>query len=368
MTEHPPGGVPQTETPKLLGGVAPSGRQKPRPDVVRTPPGDLRGSRGSPLPQSPVPLGTGEWGASGGTCVRGATGRVIPRRHLEECPGDCEGCLPCGEKHCLTCRRAHVQVTCPDCLGLARENLKAIRELVPYLPGHAVQGRQALHVHNGIPGGDATVMLAPASPGRAPGLIVVVRVEVPNDPRPPLDVLTYWTNIWRAYTENPTTLAPNMGRACDYLGRVLSQVAEDTAFPALAKDLSRVLHQVENVLHAGERPDVSRVPCWDCGTRLQKVWADKEAHDGWRCPTCGEVYDHGRYERAKHDHLASGGADRFVPVSDAVAVTGRPEQSVRTWVRQGHIRSRRGTSGRLEVWWPDVRERHQATPTRRRTP
>jgi len=234
------------------------------------------------------------------------------------------------------------------------------------LPGQAVSGRQAFHVHAGLPGGDATVMLTPASPGWPPGHKEPVTTDQPGDVRPPLDVLAYWSNVWRDLTSNPAKLQPNLGRAIEHLDGALSRIAEHGMFPLLAKGLVRVLRQIENVVHAGDRPDVSRVPCWDCGTRLQKVWAEEERHDHWLCPVCGEFYDHGRYERAKHDHLHSRGADHFVLLMDAVAVTGRPEQTVRAWVVQGLVATRRSHSGRLEVWWPDVRDRHQTSAIRNR--
>lgn len=241
-----------------------------------------------------------------------------------------------------------------------------VRELVAALPAQATLGRHAYHQHHGVPGGDATVMLAPASPRRPVGELQAVHAEH-GDPRPPLDVLSYWTNVWRAEVGNRTDLPPTMDRAADYLDRHLHRIADTRLFAKLAKDLGQVVYQLENVLHAGHRPEVSRVPCLECGTRLVKVWTDKEVDDHWRCPACGETYDAGRYERAKHEQLASRGADRFVPVSDAVAVTGRPEQTVRAWMLRGWVEARRDrATGRLEVWWPDVRDRHRTTPTRRR--
>jgi hypothetical protein len=156
-----------------------------------------------------------------------------------------------------------------------------------------------------------------------------------------------------------------MARVVDLLDTQLSRIAGTHLFAPLARDLDRLLHSVENVLHAGHRPEVSRVPCLSCGTRLIKVWAETEEHDHWRCRVCGETYDHGRYERAKHDQLASRGAERFVPLTDAVAVTGRPDETVRRWVRLGYVATRR-EAGRLQVWWPHVREQHRTTPTRKR--
>jgi hypothetical protein len=249
---------------------------------------------------------------------------------------------------------------------MARDNLDAVLILVDRLPTEAANGRQAYHTHEGIPGGDALVMLTPARPRHdtAPR----VRPDLPNDPRPPLDVLAYWAEAWAHETGRPVSFRPTIGNVGSYLDGQLHLIAARPLFPHLARDLARLLREVENVLHAGDRPEVSHVPCWDCGTRLHKRYADTPQRDHWRCPVCGEVYDRGRYDRAQHDHLASKGAERFVLVTDAIAATGRHEQTVWTWIRNQWVNTTRDpTTGRLLVWWPDVRARHLTTPTRRRS-
>jgi hypothetical protein len=312
----------------------------------------------------------------GGGCVRstppstapGTPDRVLAGRHRDGCqaPDTCVGCQPCTRSHCRTCRRNHAHVTCPTCQAMARLNLAVIAELVGHLPDQAVYGRQAYRTHEGIPGGEATVMMVTASSSWPLGWYVPITTELPGDMRPPVDVLTYWEVRWRHQSRHTQRPGPDLDRAVGYLDRELHRLAEDQAFPGLAKDLARVLGQLEAVLHAGDRADVSRVPCLDCGTRLHKSWGSTPTQDHWRCPVCGQVYDQGRYERAKHDQLASRGAERYVPLMDAVAVTGRPEQTLRAWARLGLVDARRTASGRVEVWWPDVRQRHLVTPTRRR--
>lgn len=362
----------ETPTPSRLEagpeGKQQSTRSEPLPDAGKGQ-GRTRQDPPSPLPPSiggkgegPAPLPAP--GMKPRACIRGDEARVLPGRHRDDCPGDCAGCQPCPEPHCQTCRTHHAEVTCPGCLGVARANLGELHDLVADLPEQAREGRQAFHHHHGIPGGDATVMLTPAAPRRPEGSTRRVYAE-PGDPRPPLDVLTYWSNRWRAEVQHALSFPATMGNVVSYLDGQLHRIAETHLFTPLARDLARLLHSVENVLRAGDRPDVSRVPCLACGTRLVKVWAEEETRDHWRCRLCGELYDHGRYERAKHEQLASRGADRFVPLADAVAVTGRPEQTVRAWMRQGLIATRRD-AGRLQVWWPHVRERHLLTPTRRR--
>lgn len=317
------------------------------------------------------PLGPGQGTQASPPCQRGQNGhRVIPQHHTDTCPGDtCEGCQLCPHHHCTTCQRTHTPTgSCPSCLAMARTNLDTIVLLVGHLPGEALHGRHSLHTHEGIPGGDALVMLTPARPRTGARVAPPVRPELPNDPRPPHDVLAYWAETWATGTQSAITYPPTLGNTASYLDGQLHLIAAHPLFPKLTRDLARLRHQVENVLHAGQRPELSRVPCWDCGARLVKVYADTPQRDHWRCPVCGETYDRGRYDRAKHDHLHSQGADRFVPVSDAIAATGRPEPTVRTWIRNQWVESQRDpTTGRLLVWWPDVRHRHLTTQTRRRS-
>lgn len=303
-------------------------------------------------------------------CVRGNVGRVLADRHGESCPGaGCTGCEPCPSAHCQACRREHVGQdggTCPACVGMVRDNLADLERLMTLLPVQAVTGRQAYHHHDGVPGGDAVVMLVPATPRWHGGWLGSMHPEHPGDPRPPLDALARWVRLWLDLTGAHVERAPlDVGEAVAFLDAGLNGFARHPRFADMARDVARVLHAVENVVHAGNRPEVSRVPCWDCGTRLHRVWADTEPEDHWKCPSCGEVYDHGRYERAKRDHLHSRDADRFVALRDAVAVTGRPESTVRAWMADGYVEARRGPTGRLEVWWPDVRDRHAVVPQRK---
>lgn len=254
-------------------------------------------------------------------------------------------------------------MTCPGCVARARGNLHLAVVLADRLRHEAVLGRRALHVSHGIPGGDALVLLAPGHYTHGHALCV----EEEHDPRPPLAVLAYWSALWRDLTASPTDLAPTLTRVHDHLHDQLHRIAKTELFPTLATDLARTVRQLEDVLHDGDRPETSKVPCLACGTRLAKVYAHEAKDDHWACPRCRDKYDPGRYERAKHDWLASTGAEKYVPIADAVGATGRPEQTVRAWIRRGDVSTRRNPrTRRLEAWWPDVRTLHLATPTRKK--
>lgn len=244
---------------------------------------------------------------------------------------------------------------------MVRSTLHGIADLTTHLGDEAVNGRASIKAD--LPGGDALVLLAPGNyhPTKWSA------EEQRNDPRPPLVVLSFWASWWRTVQGHPHEPSSTLARLRDYLDDNLHHMGRSQVFPRLARDLSRVLNQLENVLCDGDRPEVSRVPCWECGARLEKRYGATLADDHWVCPRCREVYDRGRYDRAKHDHLASTGAERYVTVPDAVAAVGRPEQTVRTWMRKGLVDTKRDPkTGRVFVWWPHVREQHLATGRRNR--
>lgn len=288
--------------------------------------------------------------------------RALVGRHEPTCTREeCHGCQPCPEPHCRKCHQQHTPTVCPGCLALVRVDLRTLGVLSTRLDHEAQHGRPAYHTHDGIPGGDAVVLAAPGH-----HYLDQHRTssdEHANDPRPPLAVLTAWLHYW---TGDPSS-TPTLRQAVLQLDSNLHHYATDLAFLTMARDLARSVRQVEDVLHDGERPEVSRVPCLECGTRIVKVYGSREAADYWLCPRCGEKYDRGRYDRAKHDHLASQGANRYVSVADATAAVGRPVQTVRSWIRRGLVDTQYDPStGRLMGWWPDIRNLHLTTSTRDR--
>jgi len=314
-------------------------------------------------------------------CVKGPVGqRLVRGRHVEDCadPEHCPGCQPCVEDHCNLCRRRHADTVCAECLAVVRNDLHTIHHLSARLMVEAKHGRRAYSSGNGVPGGDALVLAAPGASEHgyraqlahrlAYGLSVThASEELHGDPTPPLSMLVRWETRFRISRDQPTDLQPTMDRVASYLDDHLHELVRDSRFPEFAREVARSAHQLEDVLHEGVRPERTRVPCWECGTRLVKVYADQAAHDHWTCPHCGEHYDRGRFDRAKHDHLASKGAERYVSVPDAVATIGRPEQTVRAWIRRGLVDvARDPLTRRLLVWWPHVREQHRTAQERKR--
>jgi hypothetical protein len=300
------------------------------------------------------------------SCTRDDDGRRILRgRHADTPqphPDNCTGCLPCPDRHCLACHRTHALDICPACQLDVRTDLALIGGMAPNLANHAAHGHPAYSVHHGIPGGDALVMAGPGTSQRTSD--PAHHDELPSDPHPPLPVLQGWIELWSHLVGHQSALVPqDLDSAVAYLDRRLhTYAAHPGPYLAMSHELAALRRRIEDLTHDGERPDTSRVPCWECGTRLVKVYAAQEGRDHWCCPRCGEMYDRGRYDRAMHDHLASTGANRFVPVTDATAAIGRPVHTVRAWIRRGLVDTQRHpTTGRLMAWWPDVRHAHLTT-------
>lgn len=314
------------------------------------------------------------------TCYRTATGRGLLGRHLDTCDGTtdgqpCHGCQPCPEEHCRDCKVNHAHVLCPTCLSTIRGDLAAVLLLTGHLAEEAMTGRPAYVTHNNVPGGNALVMLAPGANRHTYLKQIAARLErglstahvhdeAADDPQPPLAVLTYWVEAWSHQTP---TRRGSLDEAVRYLDEHLHEKATSPGVLVFGRDVQRLRRTLEDVLHDGERAEVTRVPCWECGARLVKVYGQAVKDDHWECPRCRAQYDQGRYDRAKYDHLASTGAERYVLVTDAVGAIGRPEQTVRAWIRKGLVDTRRDDlTGRLLIWWPHVRARHLETPRRAR--
>jgi hypothetical protein len=306
------------------------------------------------------------------SCFNTGTSRAIRGRHEEGCGGqDCPGCLPCPEDHCQHCKRSHAEVTCAACVHMARTNLASLALLSTHLPEESTEGSRSVGSRD-FPGGDALVLLGPSAARADLDAVYAYRYqaglsidhrsdEYPTDLRPVAGVLARWEAAWREELNQPTGLTSTLSRSVDYLMAHLHQAAGRPTFTLFITDIAENLRRLEDVLYDGERPERTRVPCWECGVRLVHIYGSTEDDDHWVCPACGERYDRGRYDRAKHDHLASVGAERYVSVTDAAAAVGRPVQTVRTWIRRGLVSTQRNpVSGRTQAWWPHIRLLHLA--------
>lgn len=180
----------------------------------------------------------------------------------------------------------------------------------------------------------------------------------------PTATLATWSLAWRDwFGHTDTQLAVTVRSASTYLRLNLEhmQAQGDDGAPDLdemTRDLHAVKTQLENIVYDGQREERSEVPCLDCPrTRLVKRYHPKQtARDHWLCTRCKRKYDPDAYARAKHQHLVSEGAERFVLLQDAVEATRLPKYLIRGWMRRGKVLWCHSRAHHAYVWWPHIRE------------
>jgi ribosomal protein L37AE/L43A len=268
--------------------------------------------------------------------------------------------------------------TGPDAATKVARNLTAIGLLAGALETQAVHQAN----HPDMPGGDALACLADvASPeawehtyetaetlGRDTGYI-----DDHDDWEPPLQTLLFWSEQWRAETGYLVDLRPTIGSETKFIRWALDWAWDhEPHFDDFAADIHQVRLRLENIVHAGHRPERSRVVCDRCEDppRLVKVYGSTDLDDTWRCPTCRHRFDGDAYLRAQAAQLRGQGAERWVPLGyalDTLRTLGRPERTIRQWILDETIPVVvRTDHGPREVWWPDLWRLHLATPLRHR--
>lgn len=185
----------------------------------------------------------------------------------------------------------------------------------------------------------------------------------------PLNVLTFWTRVIREERDQPTELTPTISREVDYLRKSLDWMTRVDEYDEpewfevteVEADLRTLVRRMEDVLLAGERPEVSNVRCIndDCTwrPRLIKVYRSRAAWDYYRCPSCRTTYDRRQYLQAKAQNLHTDGSEKFILATTATEAAGVPIQTMRSWMRRNLVATLcDAETRRLMVWWPDVRD------------
>lgn len=285
------------------------------------------------------------------------------RQHQASCETNtCQGCVPCAERHCGVCGRAHVTIggrgtdqTCADCLGAARGDLAEIT---------AMAGPRMLReaTLRGVDS-EATMLAGPAAePGiwqRRHRLVTNAALAAPDDRHPayrawkawlddcrderhPLWVLGTWDRLVREHLghDEPDDQLTIAGAAA-YLEQHLTRLAHDEgfAFEELARDLRDCRGHLEDVLHDGVREERG-APCPGCGRAdLVKVWGDDETADRWTCPKCRQWWtEHDYRVRVAAVYVGVAPALTASQIHQAYRVN---ESTVRTWAQRGKV-GRRG--------------------------
>lgn len=320
--------------------------------------------------------------------------RMVANRHSDDCASeDCRGCQVCIDPHCVLDGRTHLDdthpMTCPECVGAVREDLIEIRDLCTHLreralTGSNTHGRRFASMR--LPGGDPLVLVAPVSEGSEDQRKRwetttdddrghLASLELPSDPESPALTLGTWEDDWRKLIGHEAGPRFDYAKSVGYLlGQLTWAAQRHLAFDEFARDMRRVRRHLEDKLADGERAEVTRTPCLNCGTRLIKVYADKAKDDHHKCPQCRRTHDDGEVARSKALVARSEDADAWILLTDAARSIDRTVHTLRTWVAAGKVRVDReyiegvgGVMTRVYVWWPDVRHADMASGRRSRS-
>lgn len=314
-------------------------------------------------------------------------------------------------------------------IKVARD-LSEIRLLATALPS------QAMHESTSrlMPGGNAMVALAPVAnieawehqyEGWEAHNLRVIHGEVRGKVRdlshvteeddnwePALQVLTYWSIQWRTLHGAEYDKRPTIDSEANFLRWSLDwAAANEPRFDHFARDMNRARRHLEDIVHAGQRADRTRVLCdnptcedparlirtfaprehvanectscgeltdptkaGDCGLcengTTSEVWQSDPDLDGYKCPACRHRYTQDDFDRTYKRQLRSEGAERWVPLTDArgtLAALGRSERTIRKWLEDSEVQAYCELGNhRTFVWWPDMWRLHLTTATRRR--
>jgi hypothetical protein len=324
--------------------------------------------------------------------------RTLVGRHLDpddQAPGtlhpdSCRGCLPCPEDHCAVCGYEHATdshpLTCAECVGNIRDDLRAIPGLCVALPHQAVDANGGRTAAAPIPGGESTVMIGPSVTAHGRAWYDEKKADATHkadehheDATTPMLVLVSWEDAWRA--ELGDTFAPGMGgratlrRASSYLLDHLTSMAQKIAPPidAFQEEIAALRYHLEEVLGAGIRHQPG-APCTSCGQALMRTSSKPStcehakvarrldvslnamlvrypalavAHescdqgglrDTWQCLRCKRRYSDQEYQFAVgSDYISNAAA---LTARELEWKTGVPATVIRVWGSRGLVTKR----------------------------
>lgn len=317
--------------------------------------------------------------------------RVVAGRHRTDCTDDnCTACLPCLEAHCQRCSKNHSVAVCVDCTNRTRSDLHRIMDLCLSLPLEAEdkgtnstafmldgpvavpedwRRRALLAMLGRVCQCPSRGMVCPTVRGRiCPD---AAYLEDCRDEPHALTVLGDWDEQWRSMLAHETEVPLSLGRAFSYLDMQLAYMADQvwSDFAGFSREIRSCRVYLERVLGDDDQPETTDVPCLDCSRSLIKVYGKLAADDHWKCPrkSCGREYSESEFNLAKQNHLSGERAARWIRVTEAVALTGRSQWTLRSWMSNGSVETQREGDGPVMVWWPHVQNMHLIAPKRNRT-
>jgi hypothetical protein len=174
--------------------------------------------------------------------------------------------------------------TCAECMAEIRGNLREIGRLCDALPEEVE--------HRGV-NGEALMLLGPVADPEAWGHVEasVAAGRLPRDWQDPTGelsphfVLLRHQMIWRDALEHDDAPDASLATAINYLDQNLTYMAGFpwVDFPDFAKDLRTCVGHLLSVLHDQERGVRANVPCFECGSDLERRLGKAGFDDHWTC-------------------------------------------------------------------------------------
>lgn len=214
--------------------------------------------------------------------------------------------------------------------------------------------------------------------------------EDPDEAWSAFQLLEFWSEQWRVehnmeFEPAPHRPRPNVATEANFLRWALDWAWQhEPHWKEFAADVRRARIRCEDILHRGDRQELSRIVCDRCKKPdhlsdddwepprlvVLRGSADDGTDDRWKCPRCKARFTPEETKRAHATMLRSAGAERWVHQSDAISVLrdqGRPERTVRQWLADGEGSAYCDpVTHEVWCWWPDLWRKHLATPTRKR--
>jgi hypothetical protein len=203
--------------------------------------------------------------------------------------------------------------------------------------------------------------------------------EDPDEAWSAFQLLEFWSEQWRRQrdAEYDDAPRPTIETEANFLRWSLEWAWQnEPAWDDFAADINRARVRLEDIVHAGNRVELSRIVCPDCDPSPPRLivlrgTADDGSDDRWKCHRCRNRFDSRGAQRAHAKMLRSAGAERWVHQADAIATLkaqGRPERTIRQWLAEGEgCGYCDPETHEVWVWWPDLWRKHLSTPTRKRS-
>lgn len=273
--------------------------------------------------------------------------RGIIGRHVSDCTGECRGCEPCPERHCICCGHNHsLDQTCPSCLAEVRtdigliEFMLRVRLRAQVTDGSSLTGSGSvkLMASSDIPGGEAMVEIGPYSDGGA----ATDRLQKDDERVRPEATISQIMGSW---SQDWTESAGGTVRHPSNHDHVTWAAKHHPAFDDFAREIREHRSRLEDMLHDGERADLG-APCFVCHRPLERHYGKSEGNDSWWCEKCKKDLGVAEYvEEVGKNYRRNA---EWLTAEDVSETYQIPRGSLSSWASGGDVRKKRDmNTGRM---------------------